>query len=166
MAGQAVKHLRHLAADFARADHVDVEVAKVRLVRGQRAAEGRAAFHVFQHFFQHGAHAGLVAHVDEHAQRGIERQPGAQHDGQLAGEREHVGGLDGAARGARARAGQRRAFGLAGRLHAYGRQPPLAQLAQHIGFGGGFGAAFGGLAVGMGGAPEKFRHLRLPGCLA
>ena len=68
-------------------------------------------------------------------------------------------------RAARGR-GPASAFGLAGRLHAYGRQPPLAQLAQHIGFGGGFGAAFGGLAVGMGGAPEKFRHLRLPGCLA
>ena len=96
MAGQAVKHLRHLAADFARADHVDVEVAKVRLVRGQRAAEGRAAFHVFQHFFQHGAHAGLVAHVDEHAQRGIERQPGAQHDASSLVSESTSAGLTGA----------------------------------------------------------------------
>ena len=161
---QAFEHLRHLAAGFARAHHVEVEVAKQLAPLGQRATEGGAALDVFEHAFQQLAHAGLGAHLDQHAQRVVQRQAGAQHDGQLAGEGQHVGALHRALERALAGAAQRgRGRGLRrGGADVDGRQAALAQLAQHDVDSRGFAAAFDQLAVGGGGAPDKFSHCGRP----
>jgi len=80
-----------LATGLARAHHVDVEVAKQFTVAVQRLAERHATFHVFKHGLGDAGHGGFVAHANEHAQRGVQRQTGFEHDGQLGGQQQHVG---------------------------------------------------------------------------
>ena len=52
-------------------------------MRLQGPAQGRAALDGLENALQQLAHRGLIAHLNEHAQGVVQRQPGTQHDGQL-----------------------------------------------------------------------------------
>ncbi len=172
------EHGGHLAARLAGADHVDVEVAEQVAVLRERPAEGRAALDGIEHALQQDGHAGLVAHVDEHPQRVVERQAGAQHDGEFRRECKHVRLLDGAL--AAAPAGRRHhasgsggcgdAFACAARggrsdrwrsrgiADAQGRETLVAQLLEDLRLAQRGLPAFDDLAGCGDGAPGVVRH--------
>ena len=83
MLHQPIQHAGHLPAGLAGADHVDIEVAKQVSMRLQGPAQGCTALDGLQDALQQFAHRRLVAHLNEHAQGVVQRQPGTQHDGQL-----------------------------------------------------------------------------------
>ena len=91
MFDQTVKHGRHLTAGLARTHHVDIEIAKKLTVLCQRAAQRCTALDGIQDALHEGCYARLVAHVNQHAQGVVERQTGAQHDGQFGRDGEHIG---------------------------------------------------------------------------
>ena len=87
---QTFKHVAQLATGLARADHVDEKAVELFRVFGQRLAERGAAFDVGQQGLRQPAHGGFGIHADQHAQGVVERQPGFEHDGQLAGQGQDV----------------------------------------------------------------------------
>ena len=157
---------RHLAGNLARADHVHVEIAEQLRVIGQRLAERRTALDLVQNVDQQRGDRGLVAHVDEHAQRVVQRQPGLQHDRQFGGQRQHILRIDlglgialfpgrilHASRHCTALVRARTGF-----LHVQRRHALVAQTLEHLSGARGIHAALGDLAVGGGGAPVEIRH--------
>lgn len=73
MIGQAPQDGSHLAAGFAGAHHVDVEVAKVLMVLLQCLAERHAAFDPFKHGLEHGLHGLFMAHFKQDFQGVVQR---------------------------------------------------------------------------------------------
>ena len=173
---QALQHAAELAAGFARADHVDIKIAKLQGVGGQGAAQGDAAFDVVEQALGEHHHGGFGVHANEHAQGVVQRQAGFEHDGEFAGHDQEVrrgdgvGGEAARALGAGgcgfARAGE---VGRAGRLAeaaSFGDfkrgQAQAAQLLHGLGQAGGLQAALGDFGVGLGGFPQKIRHQCCP----
>ena len=87
---QALHHRRHLAAGLARADHIDVKIAKQGTVFGQGLAEGHAPLDIVQHALEQRLNRGLAGHLDHHPQGVVQRQARFQHDGQLGSQRQHI----------------------------------------------------------------------------
>ena len=175
MLGEAVHDLAQMPAGLAGTHHVDVELTKQRAMGRQCLAEALARLDRLEHIVEQRGQRGLAAHADLHPQGAIERQAGAQHHRELAGQVMHIGGIGTAIGAAPApawrwfrgrpdcRCRRSGAGGGAGFRQLQGCQALAAQLAQGGFTRRGLDPSVPGRTPGIGSAVGKLRHCSGPG---